>query len=194
MNDAKYTKGTANISQIPSTHPIVLLLGRSNVGKSSLINALTNRKSLARTSGTPGKTIALNYYFINETFYLVDAPGYGYARRSKGARLEFILMIEDILLKHPNILKILVLIDFKVGPTNDDLEIIELLQSLNLNFTVVATKRDKIAKTRQYKQEKTLKNEFFKGIDFITTSSSDKINIDELRNKILSEVENHAKS
>lgn len=194
MNDAKYIKGTANISQIPSTHPIVLLLGRSNVGKSSLINALTNRKSLARTSGTPGKTIALNYYFINETFYLVDAPGYGYARRSKGARLEFILMIEDILLKHPNILKILVLIDFKVGPTNDDLEIIELLQSLNLNFTVVATKRDKIAKTRQYKQEKTLKNEFFKGIDFITTSSSDKINIDELRNKILSEVENHAKS
>jgi len=194
MNDAKYIKGTANISQIPSTHPIVLLLGRSNVGKSSLINALTNRKSLARTSGTPGKTIALNYYFINETFYLVNAPGYGYARRSKGARLEFILMIEDILLKHPNILKILVLIDFKVGPTNDDLEIIELLQSLNLNFTVVATKRDKIAKTRQYKQEKTLKNEFFKGIDFITTSSSDKINIDELRNKILSEVENHAKS
>lgn len=194
MKEAKYIKGTANISQIPSLHPIILLLGRSNVGKSSLINALTKRKSLARTSGTPGKTIALNYYFINEEFYLVDAPGYGYARRSKDQKLEFIIMIEDILLKHPNILKILVLIDFKVGPTKDDLETIEFLQSLGLDFMVVATKRDKIPSTRQYKQEKTLRETYFKNINFITTSSSNNLGIDDLRDQILSEVKNNEKS
>src|SRR5690554_5683703 len=110
IKQAEFITSAVSISDLPNDNlDHFLILGRSNVGKSSLINALTNRKSLARTSGTPGKTIALNYYFINETFYLVNAPGYGYARRSKGARLEFILMIEDILLKHPNILKILVL-------------------------------------------------------------------------------------
>src|SRR5690554_7523422 len=99
MKQAAYIKGAVKITDIPDEKPIILFLGRSNVGKSSLINSLTNRKNLAHTSGTPGKTMLLNFYLINNEFYLVDAPGYGYARRSKKMLDDFIIMIEDILLK-----------------------------------------------------------------------------------------------
>lgn len=185
MKEAVYIKGAANVSQIPSDKPIFLLLGRSNVGKSSFINSLTNRKALARTSGTPGKTIVLNYYLINNEFYLVDAPGYGYARRSKSMKNEFIVMIEDILLNHPNIISILLLIDFKVGPTSDDLDIYEFIQSIDLNTTIVATKKDKIAKTRQYKREKEVREMLGKPESFYAISNVTKDKIDEIRNVIL---------
>lgn len=194
MKDAVYIKGAANVSQIPSDQPIFLLLGRSNVGKSSFINSLTNRKALARTSGTPGKTIVLNYYLINKAFYLVDAPGYGYARRSKSMKNEFIIMIEDILLNHPKILSILLLIDFKVGPTQDDLDIYEFLQSLDLNIIVIATKKDKIAKTRQYKREKELIQLLGKPKNFYSISNVTKDKINEIRAEILSEVEKYETS
>ena len=194
MKDAVYIKGAANVSQIPSDQPIFLLLGRSNVGKSSFINSLTNRKALARTSGTPGKTIVLNYYLINKAFYLVDAPGYGYARRSKSMKNEFIIMIEDILLNHPKILSILLLIDFKVGPTQDDLDIYEFLQTLDLNIIVIATKKDKIAKTRQYKREKELIQLLGKPKNFYSISNVTKDKINEIRAKILSEVEEYETS
>lgn len=194
MKDAAYIKGAANVSQIPSDQPIFLLLGRSNVGKSSFINSLTNRKALARTSGTPGKTIVLNYYLINKAFYLVDAPGYGYARRSKSMKNEFIIMIEDILLNHPKILSILLLIDFKVGPTQDDLDIYEFLQTLDLNIIVIATKKDKIAKTRQYKREKELIQLLGKPKNFYSISNVTKDKINEIRAEILSEVEEYETS
>lgn len=194
MKDAAYIKGAANVSQIPSDQPIFLLLGRSNVGKSSFINSLTNRKALARTSGTPGKTIVLNYYLINKAFYLVDAPGYGYARRSKSMKNEFIIMIEDILLNHPKILSILLLIDFKVGPTQDDLDIYEFLQTLDLNIIVIATKKDKIAKTRQYKREKELIQLLGKPKNFYSISNVTKDKINEIREEILSEVEEYETS
>lgn len=194
MKDAMYIKGAANVSQIPSDQPIFLLLGRSNVGKSSFINSLTNRKALARTSGTPGKTIVLNYYLINKAFYLVDAPGYGYARRSKSMKNEFIVMIEDILLNHPKILSILLLIDFKVGPTQDDLDIYEFLQTLDLNIIVIATKKDKIAKTRQYKREKELIQLLGNPKNFYAISNITKDKINEIRTEILSEVEEYETS
>lgn len=185
MKEAVYIKGAANISQIPSDKPIYLLLGRSNVGKSSFINSLTNRKALARTSGTPGKTIVLNYYLINNSFYLVDAPGYGYARRSKSMKNEFVLMIEDILLNHPNIISILLLVDFKVGPTSDDLDIYEFIQDLSLPVTVVATKKDKIAKTRQYKREKEVRQMLSNPSNFYAISNVTKDKIDAIRIEIL---------
>ena len=194
MKDAMYIKGAANVSQIPSDQPIFLLLGRSNVGKSSFINSLTNRKALARTSGTPGKTIVLNFYLINKVFYLVDAPGYGYARRSKSMKNEFIVMIEDILLNHPKILSILLLIDFKVGPTQDDLDIYEFLQTLDLNIIVIATKKDKIAKTRQYKREKELIQLLGNPKNFYAISNITKDKINEIRTEILSEVEEYETS
>lgn len=194
MRQATYIKGTSRISDVPSSDPIYLLLGRSNVGKSSLINSLTNRKALAHTSGTPGKTIALNYYLINESFYLVDAPGYGYARRSKSTQTEFIIMIEDILLNHPNIISPIVLIDFKVGPTKDDKDIIEFLRSLGFDPIIVATKKDKIPNTKQYSREKQLLNQLNYPSRFFAVSNLYKQNIDELREKLLEEVEKYEKN
>lgn len=194
MKEAVYIKGAANVSQIPSDQPIFLLLGRSNVGKSSFINSLTNRKALARTSGTPGKTIVLNYYLINQSFYLVDAPGYGYARRSKSMKDEFVIMIEDILLNHPKIVSILLLMDFKVGPTSDDLDIYEFLQTLDLNVIIVATKKDKIAKTRQYKREKELRVLLNNPTNFYAISNVTKDKINEIRDEILKGVENYEAS
>lgn len=141
MKQAAYIKGAVKITDIPDEKPIILFLGRSNVGKSSLINSLTNRKNLAHTSGTPGKTMLLNFYLINNDFYLVDAPGYGYARRSKKMLDDFIIMIEDILLKHPKIISVMLVFDFKIGLTEADLDTYEFLKSLNVNIILVATKK-----------------------------------------------------
>lgn len=194
MNEAKYIKGAVNVSQMPSDLPVILLLGRSNVGKSSLINALTKRKALARTSGTPGKTIVLNYYLINDSFYIVDAPGYGYARRSKDQKTDFIIMIENILLNHPNILKILLLVDFKIGPTADDLDIYEFLGQLELPKVVVATKKDKVPVTRRFKREREIREKLNPGEHLISVSNTLEKDIDILRQDILSEVEKYEKS
>lgn len=194
MREAKYIKGATNMSHAPSDLPIILLLGRSNVGKSSFINSLTYRKSLARTSGTPGKTIVLNYYLINDSFYLVDAPGYGYARRSKSVKDEFIVMIENILTKHPKIISIVLLIDFKVGPTKDDLSIYEFLRSLKLDVVVVATKQDQIAKTRRFKHEKEIKNVLDNPKHFYSISNTEKLNIDNVRNELLERINNYETS
>lgn len=191
MKEAKYIKGATNVSQAPSELPIFLLLGRSNVGKSSFINSITNRKSLAKTSGTPGKTIVLNYYLINNSFYLVDAPGYGYARRAKSTKDEFIVMIENILLNHPKIVSVLLLIDFKVGPTEDDLDIYNFLLSLNLKIIVIATKNDKIAKTRRPKHEKEIKNKLLNPPYFYAISNTEKNNIENIKNEILERINNY---
>lgn len=194
MKEAKYIKGATTLSQAPSELPIFLLLGRSNVGKSSFINALTNRKSLAKTSGTPGKTIVLNYYLINNEFYIVDAPGYGYARRAKTQKDEFIIMIENILLYHPKIVSVLLLIDFKVGPTNDDIDIYQFLRSLNIKVIVVATKMDKISSTRRYKQEKIIREKIFNPLDFYAVSSANNLKINEIRNELLERINKYETS
>lgn len=194
MNEAKYIKGSTNVTQAPSDLPIFLLLGRSNVGKSSFINSLTNRKALARTSGTPGKTIALNYYLINNSFYIVDAPGYGYARRSKSTQDEFILMIDNILRNHESIVSVLLLIDFKVGPTNDDLDIYEYLLALNHELLVIATKKDKIPSTRQHKHERLIKEKIHNPINFYAVSNMKKTNIDKVRAELLERIASYEPS
>ncbi len=136
--------------------PSFFMLGRSNVGKSSLINALLNRKQLARTSSNPGKTIAINTYLIDDVFYILDAPGYGYAKRSKSERDQFYIMLNDILMKQSQLKKVMLIIDFKVGPTKDDLDVYHQLAHYEKDVIVVATKIDKVPKTKRPAQLKTI--------------------------------------
>ena len=163
-----------------------LLIGRSNVGKSSFINTIVNRKNYARTSGRPGKTQTINFYKINSEFYLVDAPGYGYAGVSREKRKKFGLMIEDYLVNRHNLKQVFLLIDFRHRPTNDDLLMYNFLKYYNIPVTIVATKCDKIGVTLQHKQKKSIINDFemLTSDDFIMFSSVNKTGKEEIINKI----------
>ena len=135
-----------------------LLVGRSNVGKSSFINTLIERKNFARTSSKPGKTQTLNFYLVNNTFYLVDVPGYGYASVSKDKQKKFGLMIEEYLKNRSNLKHVFLLIDYRHKPTEDDVLMYEFLKYYNLDITIVATKYDKIRKNNRLKQDKKIKD------------------------------------
>ena len=134
-----------------------LLVGRSNVGKSSFINTLINRKNFARTSSRPGKTQTLNFYYVNDMFYLVDVPGYGYANVSKEIQKKFGIMIEDYLKNRDNLKHVFLLVDYRHKPTEDDILMYNFLKYYNLNITVVATKYDKITKNGRIKQDKLIR-------------------------------------
>lgn len=135
-----------------------LLVGRSNVGKSSFINTIIERKNFARTSSKPGKTQTLNFYLINDLFYLVDVPGYGYASVSKDTQKKFGLMIEEYLKSRSNLKHVFLLIDYRHKPTEDDVLMFEFLKYYNLDITIVATKYDKISKNNRVKQDKMIKD------------------------------------
>ena len=142
-------------SQYPEDDkPEFLIVGKSNVGKSSFINTLINRKNFAKTSSRPGKTQTLNFYYINEAFYLVDVPGYGYALTSKAVQAKFGKMIEDYLTNRKNLEHVFMLIDFRHKPSKNDILMYNYLKYYNLPVTIVATKVDKISKTawEKYKQ------------------------------------------
>ena len=141
---------TVRRSQYPTDNlPEFLLVGRSNVGKSSFINTLIERKNFAKTSSKPGKTQTLNFYLVNDSFYLVDVPGYGYASVS---------MIEEYLKNRPNLKNVFLLIDYRHKPTEDDVLMYEFLKYYNLDITIVATKYDKISKNNRMKQDKLIKD------------------------------------
>jgi len=174
-------------SQYPTDEkPEYLLIGRSNVGKSSFINTLVNRKNYARTSGRPGKTQTINFYNINDDFYLVDAPGYGYAGVSKTKRKKFGLMIEDYILNRDNLKQVFLLIDFRHRPTNDDILMYNYLKHYKIPVTIVATKTDKIGITLQQKQRNAILNDLdlVVGDDFIMFSNVTKAGKEEILKKI----------
>ena len=149
-----------------------LLVGRSNVGKSSFINSIINRKNYARTSATPGKTQTLNFYLVNDAFYLVDVPGYGYASVSKDTQKKFGLMIEEYLKSRENLKHVFMLIDYRHKPTEDDVLMYEFLKYYNLDITIVATKYDKVSKNSRIKQDKLIKDTLkFDDNEFITFST-----------------------
>ena len=174
-------------SQYPTDEkPEYLLIGRSNVGKSSFINTLVNRKNYARTSGRPGKTQTINFYNVNDEFYLVDAPGYGYAGVSKTKRNKFGLMIEDYLVNRENLKQVFLLVDFRHRPTNDDILMYNYLKYYKIPVTIVATKVDKIGITLQQKQRNAILDdlELVVGDDFIMFSSVTKTGKEEVIKKI----------
>ncbi len=178
-------------SQYPTDDkPEYLLIGRSNVGKSSFINTLVNRKNYARTSGRPGKTQTINFYNINDEFYLVDAPGYGYASVSKTKRKNFGLMIEDYIVNRQNLKQVFLLIDFRHRPTNDDLLMYNYLKYYKIPVTIVATKADKVGTTLRPRQQKNLieELELAQGDEFIMFSNLNKVGKEEILKKIESTV------
>jgi GTP-binding protein len=136
--------------------PEIAFAGRSNVGKSSLINRLVNRKKLARVSNTPGRTREINFFRVNDDFILVDLPGYGYARISKEARAAWKPLIEDYLGSSPKLRGIVQLLDARHDPTRDDLQMLEFLADLGVPTILVATKTDKLPRANVPKRVREL--------------------------------------
>ncbi len=154
VQNAEYTHSAVKTEGYPVHDRIeIVLLGRSNVGKSTFINRFTNRKKLAYTSGKPGKTQTLNFFNINETLCFVDVPGYGYARVSKKQREEFGAMIEEYLTSRDQLKFAVLLVDFKVGPTEDDILMYNYLKYQQVPVLVIATKKDKVKNSIQHKQK-----------------------------------------
>lgn len=153
----KVTKAEIVISAVAEAQypddnlPEIVLLGRSNVGKSTFVNTLIERRSLARTSSQPGKTQTMNFYRINDLFHFVDMPGYGYAKASKTEREKWGKMIEKYLRNRENVVMIFQLIDSRHEPSEDDLLMYEWLVHYGLNPMIIGTKVDKISKTNQKK-------------------------------------------
>ena len=148
-------------SQYPTgTLPEFLLVGRSNVGKSSFINTLINRKNFAHTSSKPGKTQTLNFYNVNESFYLVDVPGYGYASVDKQTQAKFGLMIEEYLMNRDALKRVFLIIDYRNKPMEDDLLMYNFLKYYHKEVTIVATKYDKVSQSKRAKIEKVLNSAF----------------------------------
>lgn len=145
------------ISQYPEDiKPEFLLVGRSNVGKSSFVNSIIGRKNYARTSSKPGKTQTLNFYLVNENFYFVDVPGYGYAAVSKKVHEKFGKMIEEYLANREQLKMVFMMIDFRHKPSENDVLMYEFLKYYNVPTTVVATKVDKLSKNKHGKQLKLI--------------------------------------
>ena len=148
-------------SQYPAGNlPEFLLVGRSNVGKSSFVNTLINRKNFAHTSSKPGKTQTLNFYNVNESFYLVDVPGYGYASVDKQTQAKFGLMIEEYLINRDSLKRVFLIIDYRNKPMEDDLLMYNFLKYYHKEVTIVATKYDKVSKSKRAKIEKVLNSTF----------------------------------
>ena len=175
-------------SQYPTDgKPEFLLVGRSNVGKSSFINSILSRRNLAHTSSKPGKTQTLNFYKVNDKFYLIDVPGYGYAATDKKTQAKFGMMIEEYLEKRENLKRVFMLIDFRMKPTEDDLLMYNFLKYYNLPVTIVATKADKISNNKREKAKSVILKalELEKGDTFIVLSNVTR----EGKDKILNEIE-----
>ena len=185
VTDAQLSNVAVRQSQYPEDNkPEFLLLGRSNVGKSSFTNSIVERKDLARTSSNPGKTETINFYKINNDFYLVDVPGYGYANKSKDKQKKFGMMIEDYLSQRENLKLVFMLVDFRMKPTEDDLIMYNFLKYHEIKVVLVATKVDKIGSTLREKHKKQILEtiDLAIGDELILFSSKTKLGKKEVHN------------
>lgn len=175
VNQAEFIISAVGPKQYPTTGlPEVALAGRSNVGKSSFINKMTNRKNLARTSSKPGKTQTLNYYMIENLFYFVDVPGYGYAKVSKTEREKWGEMLETYFTERQVLTLAVSVIDFRHPPTKDDCQMYQFFKYYHIPVLVVATKADKIPKSKWNKHEKISKETLqFENEDYFVIFSSE---------------------
>lgn len=159
INSAKFEISNTDVSKCPSGNfHEYAFIGRSNVGKSSLINMLTGRKNLAMTSSTPGKTMLINHFKINDSWYIVDLPGYGYAQRGKESRKELQRIIENYILERQQMTNLFVLVDSRHNPQQIDLEFMEWLGENGIPFSIVFTKLDKLSTSAGKKQIEAYSN------------------------------------
>ncbi len=182
-NKAEFTASYGKYSQIPAPERIeIAFAGHSNVGKSTLINKLFNRKNLARVSSVPGKTATINFYGL-ENLYFVDLPGYGYAKVSKSEKERWSGLIEGYLSSDRDIRLVFMLIDMRHAPTKDDVDMINYLIDTEMPFVLVMTKADKLKKTEREKRMEAFKDEIpcFEDIHTIPFSSQTFEGVDELR-------------
>ena len=187
ITSAEFIISAMRISQYPTDGlPEFMLVGRSNVGKSSFINTIANNKKLARVSNTPGKTRNLNFYLLNGEFYFVDVPGYGYASVSKKEQRKFGLMIEEYLAKRPNLKRVFMLVDSRHRPSEDDILMYKYLKYFNLPVTIVATKADKLSNVKLEKSMSVIKNtlQIEKDDTLIPVSNVTKAGRDNILNEI----------
>ena len=181
---AEFVKSAFNKQQwVNDGRPEIAFLGRSNVGKSSLLNSLLGRKGLARTSNTPGRTQSINYFLINDSFYFVDLPGYGFARVSKAKRADWGEMARDYLEESRSLVLSIHLVDSRHEPTSLDIQLNEWLIQKGLSFIIVATKADKLSGNQLPRQLKVIRSTL-SGPDVIVHSSISKKGRDDVWNEI----------
>ena len=174
VTNAEFTISAVGSNQYPTDQKVeIALSGRSNVGKSSFINRLIQRKSLARTSSKPGKTQTLNFYHINDLFYFVDVPGYGYAKVSKKEREKWGKMIEEYITTRENLELVLILVDFRHEPSTEDVQMREFLEYYEIPYRIIMTKCDKIPRGKWNKHVSQIRKAFGKPPEelFLTFSS-----------------------
>lgn len=149
IKKSEFSISSPSVQMCPKdTKPEYAFIGRSNVGKSSLINMLCNHKNLAKTSATPGKTLLINHFIINDAWYLVDLPGYGYAKRSKSVQKKLEQMISSYILQREQLVNVFVLIDIRHAPQKIDIEFINWLGQSNVPFSIIFTKADKLSQSK----------------------------------------------
>ena len=183
INNAKLDIVAVRRSQYPTDgKPEFLLVGRSNVGKSSFINTILNQKNLARVSQRPGKTQTLNFYLANDSFYLVDVPGYGYASVNHEQQKKMGLMIEEYLEKRDEMKRVFMLVDFRIKPTENDLMMYQFLKYYNIPVTLILTKVDKVSPSKKERNLKIIKDtiNLAVGDDYVLFSSFNKTGREEV--------------
>lgn len=185
ITKAEFLMSNTRIDKLPNESlPEYAFIGRSNVGKSSLINMLAQRRGLAKTSSVPGKTVAINHFIVNDAWYLVDLPGYGYAQHSKKTREQWRIMINNYITQRRNLVTTFVLVDARLEPQNNDLGFMDWLGENQVPFCIVFTKADKVSKAELNRNVEALKTRLLEDWEelppIFITSSEDKTGRDEV--------------
>src|SRR5574344_73823 len=185
LKNMKFETSVFSIDKIIDTDKKqIILVGKSNVGKSSFINSLANQKALAKVGQTPGKTKCLNYYSVDNKFYIVDLPGYGYSTMTQSEKQNTSKLINYYIEKNDNICHIFMLVDIRHKPTNDDRMMYDWLASRNIPFTIVATKADKITSSKQSENILQITKFLFSKESILPFSSQTKLNLSNIEDII----------
>lgn len=190
IRSAEITMSAVNRSQYPDEGiPEIALVGRSNVGKSSTVNTLLNRRNFARTSQTPGKTRTINFYLINKEFFFVDLPGYGYAKIAKSEKEKWGVIMERYLQEREELCAIFLLVDIRHEPTNDDVMMYEWIKHFGYNCVVIATKADKISRGQYQKHMNIIRKKLHMDTNekILPISSLKKTGVEEIWNEIINQ-------